>query len=233
MSFILSLIIIFSQNLFLSANAASFPATGLKKLTVAVPLGRISLSTSKTQKDVSVSLQATGATKNQDPKRKCIETIELQDSNLIVKVASENVLFEKAKCEYSATVIVPASLALELDISTGNATVDVRDINGAMNIATATGNVYVSTDVLKDINVKSGTAVLDFKFKTCSGRADVDLITATGNSVIELPENCKIRVDFSSAAGKLFNGIGEAEDYQVKIKAKTASGDLRVVKARK
>lgn len=233
MSFILSFIIIFSQNFLTNAQAASFPAAGIKKLSVAVPLGKISLSTSKTQKDVSVSLQAIGASKNPDPKRKCIETIELQDSNLVVKVASENVIFEKAKCEYAATVIVPASHGLELDISTGSAGIDVKDINGAMNIASGTGNVYVSTDVLKDVNVKTGTGVLDFKFKTCSGRADVEFMSGTGNSVIELPENCKIRVDFTSAAGKLFNAIGEAEDYQVKIKVKSASGDLRVLKARK
>jgi hypothetical protein len=71
---------------------------------------------------------------------------------------------------------------------------------------------------------------MNFNYKTCSGRADIDFLSATGKTVLKLPTTCKIRVDYKSAAGKLFNEVGESEDYQVFINAKSASGDFSIKK---
>jgi hypothetical protein len=71
---------------------------------------------------------------------------------------------------------------------------------------------------------------MSFKYRTCSGRADLDILSATGKVTMKLPATCKIRVEYTSATGKLFNAIGESEDYQVKINAKSASGDFSISK---
>lgn len=229
MSLIFSLFLALTQTAMAQPLPVNFPSMGIKKIEVSVPKGSISITNSKTQKDISISVHR----KNVNSEKKCIQTIEIQDTVMVVKVASENKIFNTSDCEYTVAVVAPAAQNFDLAVSTGSAAVNIKDINGAMNISTATGNVKVIGDVLKDIDAKTATGALDFHFKTCSGRADVDIISATGKAVIELPASCKIRVDFASAAGKLFNGIGESETFDVKIKAKSASGDLSIVKGGK
>lgn len=229
MSLIFSFILALSQSAFAQPAPVNFPSAGIKKIEVSVPKGSISVTNSKTQKDISVAVKR----KNVNDEKKCIQTVEIQDTTLVVKVASENKLFNKSDCDYVVSVVVPAAHNVSLDVSTGTASVMVKDINGAMNITTGTGNVKVLSDVLRDINIKTGTGALDLHYKTCSGRADIDIISGTAKTMIELPESCKIRVDYTSGVGKLFNGIGESETFDVKIKATTGSGDLSIVKAGK
>lgn len=229
MSLIFSFVLALSQAALAQPAPLNFPSTGIKKIEVSIPKGSISITNSKTQKDISVSVKR----KNVNDEKKCLQTIEIQDTVLVVKVASENKLFNKSDCDYIASVVVPAAHNVNLDISSGTGAITIKDINGAMNITTGTGNVKVAADVLKDVNVKTGTGSLDFHYKTCSGRADIDIISGTAKTTIELPETCKIRVDYTSGVGKLFNGIGESETFDVKIKATTGTGDLSIVKSGK
>lgn len=229
MSLIFSFFLVLSHAAFAQPAPVSFPAAGIKKIEVSVPKGSITIMNSKTQKDISVSVKR----KNVNDEKKCIQTVEIQDTVLVVKIASENKLFNKSDCDYIVSVVAPAAHNVNLDVSTGTAEVSVKDINGAMSITTGTGNVKVVSDILRDINVKTGTGALDLRYKTCSGRADIDIISGTAKTMIELPESCKIRVDYTSGVGKLFNGIGESETFDVKIKATTGSGDLSIVKGGK
>ncbi len=208
------------------ANPIHFPANGIKSLSVSVPKGKIVMLSSKIQKDISVHvLEQKGKDNN-----KCIKTIGLENNQLNVKISSENILFEKAECNYEVTVTTPMSQVFDMDVSTGSAAISIKDIGGALNVKTATGTVSVSGDVLKNITAKTATAPMTFSYKTCSGRADLDFMSATGKTILSIPATCKIRVDYKSAAGKLFNAIGETEDYQVFINAKSASGDFSIVK---
>ena len=228
MSLVLSLILsLFQPEAFAQvANPLHFPANGIKSLTVSVPKGKIVLVTSKTQKDISVHV----VEKNAKESSKCIKSIGIENTSLNVKISSENILFEKADCDYEVTVTTPATQSFDMDISSGSATVLVTGISGALNVKTATGLVNISGDVLKNITAKTATGAMSFSYKTCAGRADLDFMSATGKTTLSLPGTCKIRVDYKSAAGKLFNAIGETENYQVFINGKSASGDLSIVK---
>lgn len=209
-----------------ASTPVTFPARGVKTLAVSVPKGKISISSSKNQKDISV---AVAGPKSVDGK-KCIKSIGVENFEFFVKISSENILFEKADCDFDITIVTPATMSLDIDVSSGSAQVIVKDLNGVINIKTATGDVFVEGDVLKNVSAKTATGALNFSFKACSGRADVDFISATGKTVLKLPASCKIRVDYKSATGKLFNAIGESQDYQVLINAKSASGDFTVNK---
>jgi hypothetical protein len=206
----------------------SFPLSSVKSIAVSLPKGNISLSSSKTQDDISVSIVQT-AKENLDQK-KCVKNVGLENSQLVVKIASENILFEKANCQYDVTIVVPSKAVLDLDISSGSAVVNIKDVSGVLNFKSASGNLNVVGDTLKNISAKTATGAMIFSYKKCSGRADLDFISATGNMVLNLSDSCKIRVSYKSATGKLFNALGEKEDYQVLINATTATGDLKIGK---
>lgn len=207
---------------------ANFPALGIKSIMVSVPKGRISITSSRTQKDISVNIIESN--KIYSDNKKCIKTVGLENAQLNVKIASENILFEKADCNYDVMIITPFAQTFDMDISSGSALIMIKDVNGILNLKTATGTVSVEGDIVKNISAKSATGNMNFGFKTCSGRADLDFISATGKTSLNLPTSCKIRVDYKSATGKLFNALGETEDYQVLINAKSASGDFSIGK---
>ena len=230
MSLILSLL--FSFRTYAAENAispVSFPSQGIKTLMISVPKGRVSLSSSKIQKD-SISVNIIESKKVYTDNKKCLKNVGLENSQLNVKISSENILFEKADCNYDVMIVVPASQNFDMDVTSGSALIMIKDISGALNLKTATGTVSVEGDQVKNISAKSATGNMNFGYKTCSNRADLDVITATGKTSIILPATCKIRVEYKSAIGKLFNALGDTEDYQVKINATSASGDLTVGK---
>lgn len=228
MSLLLNLILISSTNLFADVTTApvTFPAAGVKSISLSVPKGKMVVKSVKGQKDISVTVVGP----KKDDGKKCIKSVGLENSQFFVKISSENILFEKADCDFDVNVTLPQSMTFDMDVTSGSATVAIADLNGNIDLKTATGEVNVSGDVLKNITAKTATGAMNFAYKTCSGRADVDFMSATGKSTIKLPASCKIRVDYKSATGKLFNAIGESKDYQVLINAKSASGDFTVNK---
>ncbi|MEA9358190.1 DUF4097 family beta strand repeat-containing protein [Bacteriovorax sp. PP10] len=228
MSLLITLILSLSSFSFADVPVApmTFPAAGVKTVNISVPKGKISLSSSKNQKDISVTVVGP----KKDDGKKCIKSVGLENAEFFVKISSENILFEKADCDFDVTVVMPMTASFDMDISSGSAQVTIKELNGAINLKTATGDVFVQGDVLKNVTAKTATGALNFSYKTCNARADLDFMSATGKTSIKLPASCKIRVDYKSATGKLFNAIGESKDYQVLINAKSASGDLTVNK---
>lgn len=228
MSLLLTLILSFSSSAFadVTVSPLTFPAAGVKTVNISVPKGKISISSSKNQKDISVTVVGP----KKDDGKKCTKSIGLENSEFFVKISSENILFEKADCDFDVTVVTPITAVYDMEVSSGSAEVVIKDLNGAINLKTATGDVFVSGDALKNITAKTATGALNFSYKTCNARADIDFMSATGKTTLKLPASCKIRVDYKSATGKLFNAIGESKDYQVLINAKSASGDFTVNK---
>lgn len=228
MSLTISGLILVGKLLVSTTQAAptTFPATGVKSISVSLPKGKVTITSSKTQKEISVNVVGPKVVSD----KKCTKTVGLENAQLFVKVSSENILFEKADCDFDINIVAPVAQNFDLDISSGSATVLVKDVTGALNLKTATGIVEVESDVLKNIDAKTATGNMTFKYKTCSGRADLDILSATGKVIMKLPATCKIRVEYTSATGKLFNAIGESEDYQVKINGKSASGDFSIIK---
>jgi hypothetical protein len=214
-----------------SKGLSTFKVAGIKGMTLSVPKGRISVTSSLTQKDITVNVIE--PSKKYNDNKKCHKVIGLDGSNFVVKVSSENILFEKADCDYDIVIVAPAAVNFDLDINSGSAMVIVKDMTGNLNIKAGTGSVIVDGDVLKNIDVKSATGPIEFSYKKCLNRADLNFLSVTSKITLELPEDCKVRVDHKSATGKLFNALGDSEDYLVLVTAKSASGDFTIKKTAK
>lgn len=216
---------------FAKSSEMVFPATSIKSLSVSSPKGNIQINGSGTNKDVIVKITDLKPTAES---AKCVKNMGLEGTKLVVSVSNENGLFDKATCEFEIvisfnqkTLSLPGSA---ISVSSASADMSLKNVSSELDLKTASGKMTVLGDQLRNVIAKSATGEQHFAFKNCPSRADVDLMTGTGDMILKMPVNCKIRVDFKSATGKLFNPIGESEDYQVKIVGKSASGDLTLGK---
>ncbi len=221
--------------LFLSWNSfadeMTFPSASVKGLSVAISKGQVTVNGNASSKDILVTI------KDLKPGRessKCLKKMGLEGSTLDVSVSNENGLFEKASCEFDVTISYNSKTlsnpGSSIKVRTSSGAVLLNNVSADLDLVTASGNLSITADQLRNVNVKTATGNQNFTFKTCPKRADVDLVTATGQIAMKLPGTCKIKVDFKSAAGKLFNPIGESADYMVKINTTSASGDLNLAK---
>jgi hypothetical protein len=134
-------------------NPTTFPVNDVKSISVSLPKGKVSITSSKTQKDVSITVVGPKTPETKD--KKCIQSVGLENAQAFVKISSENILFEKADCEYEVAIVTPVTKNFDLDLATGSAYVLVKDVNGAINLKTATGDVNVNGDVLKKYHGKN------------------------------------------------------------------------------
>ena len=209
-------------------KTVSFPKNGIRELKVSTPKGKIEVIFDSKARDFKVSINQLSNTQSKDEK-KCIIETGIKGESLIISISSENILFDKATCDYDVKVIAPTAALMQTNINSGTADIKVLQADNDLSIKTASGNVNVDTQSLKNFSFTSATGAFLGKFKSCSSRADFDLITATGKMELFLPKNCALRVDFKSATGKLFNSIGESKDFLLKINGKSASGDLSIL----
>jgi len=219
-------IVFISCSTFVAATEKStkeFLASQVKKIEIKNPKGEIELIGTKGAKKISVVFEKVQFEAN------CKFTQELSAGVLTLSVTHENSLFEKANCVSKILLSVPSSLP-EVDVSTVTGNVKFQGVDSAVDFKTVTGNVEIKGDSLKAVSGKTATGAVSLSYQTCPKRADIDLISATGDADIQLGASCKIRVGLKSATGELFNEMGDSEDYQVLISMKTASGHLKVKK---
>ena len=113
MSLLLSLILSLTNSFAdVTSEPLVFPSAGVKLISISVPKGKIHVSGSKTQKDISVTVNGP----KKDDGKKCIKSIGLENSQFFVKISSENILFEKANCDYDVTIVTPLSSTFDMDI---------------------------------------------------------------------------------------------------------------------
>lgn len=151
---------------------------------------------------------------------------------LKLSVTHESGLFEKANCVSRIIVTVPSALS-EIEVSTGSGNVKFAGVDSAVDFKTGTGSVEIKGENLKSVTGKTATGAISLSYANCPKRADIDLMTATGDAEIFLGPGCKIRTGLKSATGDLFNEIGDTEDYQVLLAMKSASGNLKIRKLAK
>jgi len=198
----------------------------VKKLEIKNPKGEIVVLGMKGAKKIAVKLEKVQF----DSKCKFVQ--EENAGKLLLSVVHESGLFEKANCVTKLTVTVPSSLE-EIEVSAGSAQIKMGGVDSAVDFQTATGNVDIKGESLKSISGKTGTGTISLSYLNCPKRADIDLITATGDAVVNLGPTCKIRATHKSATGDLFNEMGDNEDYQVLVAMKSASGGLKIKKLSK
>lgn len=198
-------------------------AENVKKLIVSNSKGEIQISSSSSAKKILVTLSKIKFDKQ------CQFNIGESLGVLSIKVEHQNGIFDKADCVSKLKIEIPTKL-IDLDVTTGTGQVTINNIEGAIDFKTATGTVFIKGDVLRNINGKTATGDIQLLFNKCSSRADIDLVSATGDAVISLPSQCKIKVRHKSATGELFNELGESEDYLITIASKSAGGSLKIKK---
>jgi len=213
------------------SNDMTFPSASVQSLTVSLSKGSININGEATNKDIIVSMKDL---RPGPESAKCLKKMGLNGNELNVSVSNENGLFEKASCEFEITISFNAKTLINPDslikARSSSGSIVINNVSTDLDIVTASGNTLVNANQLRNVTAKSATGNQVFVFKNCPKRADIDLVTATGQMNFKLPSNCKIKVDYKSAAGKLFNPIGESADYLIKIGATSASGDLTLAK---
>ena len=214
------------QNFSESAETRDFDISTIKKLDISNPKGEILVSTSASAKKISVTIE-----KIQFDKQ-CHFLLDNNLGTLSVKVEHDRALFEKANCLSKLKIELPTRL-IDIEVTSGSSNIKLLDIQGKVDFSTATGPVEISGETLRNIEGKTATSNMRVSFTKCSSRADINLVSATGDAEIFLPVNCKIRVSHKSATGDLFNELGESEEFQVHINSKSASGNLKVKKWQK
>jgi len=203
-----------------------FEAASMKKIEIKNPKGEITVLGMKGLKKISVKFEKVQF----DSKCKFVQ--EENAGKLLLSVVHESGLFEKANCVGKLTVNVPTGLS-EIEVSTGSGQVKFAGVDSAVDFKTATGNVEIKGEFLKSVTGKTATGAIVLTYYSCPKRADIDLITATGDAEVNLGPGCKIRATHKSATGELFNEMGDNEDYQVLVAMKSASGNLKIKKLTK
>lgn len=208
-----------------AAEVKEVESTGVKKISVSNPKGEIQIVSAKKTNKILVSIDKIELDK------KCNLVITPSMGTLKVAVEHDSSLFEKVNCVSKLKITVPAK-SYAVDVSSETAGVKIIDVDGKIDFKTATGAVDISGETLKNIEGKTATGNMRLSYRKCQCRADIDLVTATGDTEIFLPSDCKIRVVHKSATGELFNELGESEDYQVLIDSRSAGGNLRIKKTK-
>lgn len=203
-----------------------FEASSIKKLEIKNPKGEITVLGMKGLKKIAIKFEKI------EFDSKCKFQQEENAGVLKLSVVHESGLFEKANCVGKLTVNVPSILS-EVEVSTGSGQVKLAGVEAAMDFKTATGNVDIKAETLKSVSGKTATGNIALTYLSCPKRADIDLMTATGDAEVVLGASCKIRATHKSATGDLFNEMGDNEDYQVLVAMKSASGNLKIKKLSK
>jgi hypothetical protein len=203
-----------------------FDSAPIKKLQIANPKGEILVNYVKNSKKIVVSIDKI------EFDSKCKFILSASIGVLKIAVENENAIFDKANCVSKLKINIP-NKSVGIDVTSGTASIKIEGVDGTIDFKTATGAVEINAEALKNITGKTATGNMRLSFNNCPSRADIDLVSATGDAEIRLPSQCKIKVNHKSATGELFNELGDSEDYQVLISSKSAGGGLKVRKLTK
>lgn len=207
---------------FANAETKEYDGKNIKEVKVDAPKGEIEIIGTNDSK-VKVSVDKI----HFDPK--CKLSYAEEGSILKVDISQENLLFDKATC--SAKIKVEMPKANKLRISTGTSSTKISNITSEIIFKSATGPLN-ATGLESNFSGTTATGNMVLKYSKCNERADIEVLTASSDTEIHLPSTCKIKVTHKSAAGDLFNEIGESSEYKVAINVKSASGSLKVLKSK-
>lgn len=224
--FLVSAVLFHSTITFAGIEVKDFDAAQIKKIEIKNPKGEVNVVGTKNAKKINVAIEKIQFDS------KCKFQTEVSGNLLKISVVHESGLFEKANCVSKIKIEAPSALS-ELEVSTGSGNLAISGLDAVVDFKTATGNVLMKGENLKSVTGKTATGNINLSYQFCPKRADIDLMTATGDADVHLGTTCKIRVTHKSATGELFNEMGDSEDYQVLVAMKSASGNLKVKKIAK
>lgn len=212
--------LMFTWSNFTNAQVKEYDAKNFKMIQVENPKGEISFI-AKNNNKVKINVEKIKF----DPK--CKMTFSEDGTKIKVVIDQENMLFDKANCVTKILIEAPKELGVK--ISTGNSITKVDGFNSAIDFKSATGS-FKGLNLQSHFSGTTATGAINLKYSKCPERADIDILTASSDAEIQFPVPCKIKVSHKSAAGELYNEIGESSDYKIMINVKSASGNLRILK---
>ena len=110
------------------AKTISFPKNGVRELKVSTPKGKIEVLFDSKARDFKISINQLSGTQNKDEK-KCVVETGLKGESLVVSISSENILFDKATCDYDVKVIAPTTSLMQTNIKSGTADIKVLQVD--------------------------------------------------------------------------------------------------------
>jgi len=183
--------------------------------------------------------------------------IEVQtplDSDVRISVASATV---KCTGRYGAVVVYSASGDMEIEDATGDVKIQTASGNAQINsvgskfsVKTASGGVRAN-DVTGSTILRSASGALeiaqahaDVRSKSASGdlnigvahRGAISANSASGKISIGVSPSARVQLDLDSKSGTIANDLGssgdQSESADLRIRARTASGDIDIVRSR-
>lgn len=169
-----------------------------------------------------------------------VERLELSKdgARVVVKVVLPNRSGNRSDADI--TVRVPVGAAL--DVSTVNADIDVRNVEGAQRLKTVSGDVRAAgvqgdaelKSVSGDINLRGRGKALDLRASTVSGNVviaeaagDIDVVTVSGDVVAEVSPANQARIRTTSGDARLTGRLAAT----ARVEFETVSGDVTVAAA--
>jgi DUF4097 and DUF4098 domain-containing protein YvlB len=218
------------------AQTQEFDAKGIKEVEVANTSGKINITATKTEKISVVT------TKLDFSDQKCKLQIAIQGQKLVVKVENQS-MFNLADCEVNLDIQAPKITNLNLSMGAGN--IKVSDIEGNLKVSlgagdisadgkfsrldgkSGAGSIYVK-GLTGGGTVKTGSGKVSLIFAKAPLQGEMNVMTGSGDAVLEFAKGAKIRTSFAAGVGEMINEIGDTVDAPFRVVMKSGAGGLRI-----
>ncbi len=218
------------------AQTQVFDAKGTTEVEVANTSGKITITATKTDK-ISVV-----ATKVNFSDEKCKLQMAKQGQKLVVKVENQS-MFNLADCEVNLDIQAPKVSDLTLSMGAGN--INVNEIEGSLKVSlgagdidaqgrfshldgkSGAGSIYVK-GLFGGGTVKTGSGRVSLIFAKTTLKGEINIITGSGDAVLEFAKGAKIRTSFAAGVGEMINEIGDTVDAPFRVVMKSGAGGLRI-----
>lgn len=225
------------------ALVCALPATArdeerVEKRIAATPTGEVSIA------NVSGSVKVEGWNRSEVEVTGTLESnVDRLDlirdgARIVVKVVLPS--NSGSRSDADITVRVPTGASLE--VTTVNADIDVRNVEGAQRLKTVSGGVRATglqgdaemKSVSGDLNLRGRGKPLDLRASTVSGNVviaegagDFDLVTVSGDVVAEVSPVGQMRIRTTSGDARLTGRLAA----NARVEAETVSGDITIAAA--
>lgn len=233
---VLTLSLLMSISAAATSEVRELEAKGLKQVVVENISGKVSvLKTEAAKATVSVNKNVFS--------NKCSLTIDKVNDKLVVKVERSKGLFSSENCDADFEVKVPKSM--DLDLTVGSGSLDVRGIQGALVFKLGSGNLNAE-GIFSSLNGKSGSGTVSVQGLTGGGelksgsgaislgfvaplsKGELDIKSGAGDATLTFPKGMKVKTKFAAGSGLVTNELAATAEADFSVAMKAGSGDLKI-----
>ncbi len=152
----------------------------------------------------------------------------------------------RSRCEVAFDLTVPRAASVTVDVGTGD--VQLTGLAGDLDYRVGRGNVTATEAAFGNLKGRSGAGNVSLsgtadecELKIGAGNADLafsempehgklDLKLGTGNAVVRLPRDARVKSSFKAGMGSMTNEIGDSAEAKYTISGTAGTGDLTIRK---